>query len=314
MDFKDYYKILNVGKNASPDEIKKAYRKLAMKYHPDKNAGNKEAESKFKDINEAYDVLSDPEKRKRFDNLGSQWNDFRQTGGRSEDFNWSDLVKQKTAGKRKSESVFGDMFSTGNFSEFFEKIFGGGESSGKHRYSSKAPQRGQDVETTIEITLAEAFKGTRRSILINGQTIDLNLKPGIADGQILKISGKGAPGKGVDAPAGDLMIKVTVQPHKSVERRGDDLYVEGTVDLYKAVLGGNSKIRTFGDLIQFTIPAESQNGKVLKLKGQGMPRYGKTDERGDLYITLNVRLPKNLSNEEIELFKKLEEIEAKKTK
>ena len=309
MEFKDYYKTLGVDKSANNEDIKKAYRKLAVKYHPDTNAGNKELESKFKDLNEAYEVLKDPEKRKKYDTLGSSWNNFRQTGGREADFNWSEWASQPRASSRRrasdSYTNFGDVFSGGGVSEFFEKIFGSG-------FSQKAgfqptPKKGEDFQTEVEISLEEAFKGTSRLLSINDKKIELNIKPGITDSQILKISEKGMPGKN-GGKNGDLLIKIIISPHKRVQRKDDDLYVEVTIDLYKAILGGTTKISTFGDTIKLNIPPESQPGKVLRLNGQGMPHYSNPSTRGDLYINLNVKLPKNLSDKEKEIFKELDNL------
>jgi curved DNA-binding protein len=322
MDFKDYYKILGVEKSATAEEIKKAYRKLAIKFHPDTHQGDKASEDKFKNINEAYEVLGDADKRKKYDSLGSSYNRYQQTGGNPDEFNWSEWAGSSGRGRSSdSYSNIGDIFSGGGMSEFFEKIFGGsfGQSSKSTRQRTArggsrnnpmyetAVSPPEDVNTSLEITLEEAYKGVHKLISINGNKIDLNIKPGIKDGQVLKIPGKGKSDHN-GRSAGDLLIKVLVKPHKHVKRQEDDLYVDVTIDLYRAILGGTSNLQTFGGKIKLVVPPESQPGKVLILKGQGMPKYTDPTKYGDLYITLNVKLPENISDEEKELFKKLESL------
>jgi len=300
MEFRDYYKILGISKTATTDEIKKAFRSLAVKYHPDRNKG-KDAENKFKEISEAYEVLSDPEKRKKYDNLGSSWNSYRQTGGDAQNFDWSEWFGTSQAGrKRKGGGLggFSDMFDSGNVSDFFKNIFG--EGFVQRTGFRQPPKKGTDTVVEIDITLAEAFSGTQRLIQIDEQKIDMKIKPGVTDGQSLKITGKGTSGKH-GGTTGDLIIKLNVKPHSKVERTGDDLHIEVPVDLYKAILGGSTKLKTFGGTINLKI----QNGTVLKLKKQGMPKYNNPTERGDLYAKILVNIPQNLSQEEKELFEKL---------
>ncbi len=312
MDFKDYYKILEVDKNASADELKKKYRQLAQKYHPDKNQGNAEAENKFKDLNEAYEVLGDKEKRAKYDSLGSSFSNFRKSGGNSEEFNWADWMNKNQGSQRRKKSS--DMFSGINdffsknetSSDFFEKIFGGSFGS-KQKAARSQAQKGSDYQANVEITLEEAYKGVSRIITIDSQKIEVKFKPGIDSGQNLKISGKGLPGKN-GGERGDLLITVSVKPHKRVERKGDDLYVEISIDLYKAVLGGSSKITTFAGTVKLNIPPESQQGKLLCLKGLGMPNYNTPEKVGDLFVTLNVKLPENLTDRERELFTELKDL------
>ncbi|HYF04053.1 MAG TPA: J domain-containing protein [Patescibacteria group bacterium] len=312
MQFKDYYTTLGVTKSATADEIKKAFRKLAREFHPDKNPGNKDAEAKFKEVNEAYEVLGDPEKRKKYDQLGSRYRDYERTGGRADDFNWQEWAAQQGAG---GSGFGGGGFSSeqfGGMSDFFKNVFGGGGGFGSGGFSGSArrgarPQKGADIQANAEISLEEAFKGTSRLVTVGDHKLEVKFKPGIADGQTLKISGKGAPGKN-GGPAGDLLIGVTIEKNDVFERRGDDLFADLPIDLYTAILGGAATIATFRGKLKVTIPAEAQQGQMLKLKGQGMPHYGKESVHGDLYVRLQVQIPKNLSAQEKELFKELAEM------
>ncbi len=319
MEFKDYYKILGVSKNASQDEIKKAYRKLAQQYHPDKNKGDENAEEKFKEISEAYEVLRDPEKRKKYDNLGSSYNNFRHRGGRNQEFNWQDWFAPGGTGRRTSGErfrSFGDVFGgRGSVSDFFEKIFGGGFGGGIDeeeifggRGGASRSARGQDILTEVEISLEEAFKGTSRMLTIDGnEKMEIKFRPGIKDGHIMKISGKGQQGQG-GGQRGDLKIKVKVKSHPRVERKGDDLYVEAVIDLFKAILGGTVNLNTFSGKMQLKIPPETQPGKTFKMSGQGMPNYNNPNKRGDLYVKIQIKIPENLSKEEKDMFQKLSEM------
>jgi curved DNA-binding protein len=301
MDFKDYYSILGVKKTATAEEIKKAYKKLAQEHHPDKNPGNKAAEEKFKDINEAYQVLSNPEQRAKYDNLGSSYSRFQQSGGRPHDFNWQDWF---SSGRQSSGSS--DMFDSGGVSDFFQNIFGGKFGKGFSQSSGfqYPPSRGEDYQAEVSITLEEAYNGTSKLLSVDGEKIEVKLKAGISDGQVLKISGKGSPGKR-GGNRGDLLIKVLIQVHPKIIRNEDDLEFEVTIDLYKALLGGSSQIASFGGKLKLNIPPGSQPGTIFRLKGQGMPKYSNPALKGDLYVKLQVKLPDNLTKEEIELVKKL---------
>jgi len=304
MDFKDYYKILGVDKTATADEIKKAYRKLAVKYHPDKNPNNKSAEEKFKEINEANEVLGNVEKRKKYDELGVNWNSYQQQGSPqgAQDFDWSKWTNQGQSGQRQYSG--GEQFSEGDFSDFFSNIFGGKFSGGQ---GQKRTYKGQDYNAESEISLEEAYHGTARQLELDNQKLQLKFKPGIKDGQILRLKGKG--GKGMNGgPDGDLYITVHVGEHPHFQRKGDDLYCDISIDLYIALLGGQTLIRTLRNPIKITVTKETENGKVLRLKGMGMPKYDKTNEFGDLYAKVNILLPKNLSEKETELFKELSNI------
>lgn len=314
MEYKDYYKVLGVSKNATQDEIKKAYRKLAVKYHPDKNKDNKEAEDKFKEINEANEVLSDKEKRKKYDEFGENWKYYQQSGGSSQGFDWSQYANQGNRDRHTQyayEGDFSDAFGSSGFSDFFETLFGGGrgfsQTSQRSRKSArKANLKGEDFNAEMSITLEDAYKGAEKIFDLNGQSIKLKIKPGISDGQVLKLGGKGA--RGYDGgTSGDLFLKIHVLNDPLFERKGDDLYTELRVNLYTAVLGGKTHLKTFKGTINVNIPKESQNGKVLRLQGMGMPKYGKSNESGDLYAKITIEIPTNLNNKEIKLFRELSE-------
>jgi len=312
MDYKDYYKILGVEKNAPQDEIKKVFRKLAVKYHPDKTKGDKEAEKKFKEISEAYEVLGDTEKRKKYDQVGDNWKYYQQGGGGQGGFDWSQFGGTQGGGGAHYtfEGDLGDIFGGSGYSDFFETLFGRGFGGGQtqtRRQRRTSSLKGQDFNAELGITLEEAYKGTSKIFDVNGQSIKLNIKPGIPDGHILKIPGKGSPGMNGGA-AGDLLIIVRIAKDPVFERRGDDLYADLPVDLYTAVLGGKIEFRTFKDPVKINIMKESVNDKVVRLQKMGMPKYGKQGEYGDLYLKLDVKIPKNLTVKEIILFNELQNV------
>lgn len=303
MEYRDYYKILGVPKNATQDEIKKAYRKLAVKYHPDKNPGNKEAERKFQEINEANEVLSDPEKRKKYDALGENWRQYQESGGRPGGFDWSQYTSP--GGGFTFEGDPSDFFG-GGFSDFFSSIFGGG---GARRTRSF---KGQDFRADVELTLEEAWHGAARIFDLQGKKIRMKIKPGIKDGQVLSVKGKGALGIN-GGPAGDLYVTVRVLPHPVYTRAGDDLEQTITIDVYTAVLGGSASAQTFTGKVNFSIPAGVQQGKVLRLKGKGMPVYDTPGKFGDMLVKINIAMPVNLSEEEKDLFRKLKALRLART-
>jgi curved DNA-binding protein len=307
MDYKDYYQVLGVDKKASQDEIKKAFRKLAVKYHPDKNPGDKEAENKFKLINEANEVLSDPEKRKKYDTLGENWNKYQhagpgQPGGGGSPFGG-------TGGSYQYEGDLNDFFNGGGeggsgFSDFFEAFFGNSRQGGRRASGRSSAQfKGQDYETEMEITLAEAYNGTSRMIQLENEKLRITTKPGAYDGQLLKIKGKGGKGSSAEHH-GDLYVRIRVSPDPAFERKGDDLYKQETIDLYTAILGGEIVIETISGKIKIKVLPGTQNGKQVRIKGKGMPVYGQSTY-GDLYVILNVKIPEQLSEEQRKLFEKL---------
>ena len=312
MDYKDYYKILGVSKNASTDEIKKAYRKLAVKYHPDKNPGNKQAEARFKEISEAYEVLRDPEKRKKYDQLGSNWNQFQ--GADAGGFDFSQFGggrrgKSRTYFSGNMDDLFGD--SDSGFSDFFNAFFGGfgGSSGGFHQQAQQV--KGKDLRSELSISLSEAYHGTSRLLNVNGQKIKINIKPGAYNGQELRIKGKGGKGRNGGAD-GDIYLNIKVLPEKNYTVHGNDLILKTDVDLYTAVLGGKLNINTLSGKLNINIPKGTQNGTKLRVKGKGMPVYGKSGTYGDLYLQLNILIPTNLSKKEEELFRQLMKMNEKK--
>jgi len=303
MDFQDYYKILGVDKTASAADIKKAYRKLAIKYHPDKTKGDKSAEEKFKAINEANQVLSDPEKRKKYDELGANWQQYEQQGAQG-GFN----RQQRGGGGQQfygGEGFGGQEDFSDFFESFFGRDFGGGAGTGGRQRTARAA-KGQDYETEVEITLEEAYNGTSRLLEVSGEKLNMKFK-GVSDGQTLRIKGKGGPGIN-GGPRGDIYVRVHIPVHPHFERKGDDLYCDAPVEIYTAVLGGKAIIRTLKGAIKIDIAKGTDSGKVLRLKGMGMPKFGKEKEFGDLYAKVKIIVSKDLTDKEIELYKQLAKI------
>ncbi|WP_448519192.1 DnaJ C-terminal domain-containing protein [Rhodoflexus sp.] len=308
MEYKDYYKILGVSKNATADEIKKAYRKLAKQYHPDKNPGDKVAEAKFKEITEANEVLSDPEKRKYYDQLGADWAKYSQYGGNPEDF----MGRQTYRGGRSWRQEegggfnFGDIFGESGFSDFFRQFFGGAEEA--QTSSRRATgMRGQDYETEIEISLEDAVNGVTRILSVMDKKLRLKIKPGVADGQTLKLTGHGGESTVPGGTKGDLFVKIKIKPHKLFERKGNDLYYTLPVNSFAAIIGEKVNINVLGTEVAFPIPKNSDSGKVFRLKGKGMPVYDNPEQRGDLYVTLQIHSPKNISEEDRAIISRLAE-------
>jgi len=303
MEYKDYYKVLGVDKQATADIIKKAYRKLAVKYHPDKNPGNKAYEEKFKELSEANDVLSDPEKRKKYDELGENWNQYQNRGSDSGDFDWSQWqTGGRTQSRQRNPSGFGQGGQE-DFSDFFESIFGHSRGASAGRQGRRASP-GEDYSSEADLSLEEAFEGTKRQLNVNDTVLEITIPPGVKDEQTIRLKGKGGKGQG-GGPDGNILIRLHVSPHPLFRVEGVDLYCDAPVDLYTTILGGKALVRTLKGAIRIDIPAETENGKVLRLKGKGMPVFGKKNESGDLYLKIKVTLPQHLTETEKELFRKL---------
>lgn len=303
MDYKDYYKILGVGREATDKEIKSAYRKLALKYHPDKNPDDDRAEEKFKEINEAYEVLGDPAKRAKYDQLGASYRTWQGRGGSPGGFDWSQWTSGAPGGLHVEVGDLGDLFG-GGFSEFFNAIFGGMGMPGR-----ATSRRGRNVEQPITISLEEAYTGTTRTLRRNGKRLEVDIPPGAATGTKVRLAGKGAPSSG---GPGDLYLVVNVEEGPTFKREKDDLYVEAETDLYTAVLGGEVHVPTpTGDVI-LTIPAGAQPEQTFRLRGRGMPKLRNPSNHGDLFARLSVSLPKDLSREERALFEELAALRKKR--
>jgi curved DNA-binding protein len=308
VEYKDYYKILEVSKTATKDEIKKSYKKLARKYHPDVNPDNKEAEEKFKAISEAYEVLGDDEKRKKYDQLGADWKRYEQAGGAGGGgFDWSQYSGGRPGGGGRYTQYEGD-FGGGDFSDFFSSIFGGmggGQSQGGRR--SSMAFKGQDYTAELQMPLEEAFHGGNKTLTVNGKNLRINIKPGVADGQTIRLKGQGGPGMN-GAENGDLYITFKINSDPKYTRKGDDLFVDAPVSVYKAALGGEEIVDTLSGKIKIKIQPETQNGKMLRLKGKGFPVYNQPGQHGDLYIKTVLTLPEKLTDKEKELFRQLDEL------
>jgi curved DNA-binding protein len=338
MDFKDYYSTLGVAKTASEKEIKQAFRKLARKHHPDVNPKDKSAEAKFKEINEAYEVLGDPAKRKKYDELGANWRMYEQAGaqGAGNPFGGFDPRQQggswnvnfggggqgggfRTMTEDEMREVFGDA---NPFSDFFQTFFGGmggGEETGRRTRgrATRGPRAGRDFEQEIELGLEDAYRGTMRRLSINhdgeSRTVDVRIPPGVVDGSRVRVSGEGERGSG-GGNAGDLYLRIRLAPHPQFERKGRDIYTRVAVPLTTAVLGGEADVPTLsGKSLRLKIPPTTQNGQVFRLKGHGMPPSGKSSDTGDLYATVDVQLPRTLTPEQTKHFEELQKLERQTT-
>lgn len=299
MEFIDYYKLLELTKSASQDDIKKSYRKLARKYHPDLNPNNKEAERKFKEINEANEVLSDPENRKKYDQYGKDWK-------HAEAFESKNNKSHQSQGNPREHSYEGE--SSDGFSDFFESMFGG---SG--RQNNQTRFRGQDVNASLHLKLTDVYKTQKQTITVNGKNIRLTFPAGIENGQIIKIAGHGAPGAN-GGPNGDLFITFSIENDTKFKRNSSNLYMDVELDLYTSLLGGDIFVDTFDGKVKLKVLPETQTGSTVKLKGKGFPIYKKEGEFGDLFINYQVKLPVHLSEEEKELFVKLKTIRTNENK
>ena len=292
MDFIDYYKVLGVDKNASDEAIKKTYRKLARKLHPDVNPNDKDAHHKFQQVNEANEVLSDPEKRKKYDQYGKDWQHADQ------------FEQQRQSQRRPAGFGGGQQFSDnndGDFSNFFESMFGG---SGRSRQTKF---RGQDYNAELKLSLMEAMETHQQTLTVNGKNVRITIPAGVENGQMIKLRGYGAPGVN-GGPAGDLLITFSIAPHPVFKRDGNDLFTTAAIDLYTALLGGETTIETLNGKVKMKVNAETQYGTKIRLKGKGFPLYKKEGENGDLYVTYQITLPVKLSEKQIELFTELKKL------
>ena len=320
MEYKDYYSILGVSKTATQEEIKKAFRKLARKYHPDVNPGDAAATEKFKEISEANEVLSDTEKRQKYDQFGSQYQQYEKTGGRPEDFNWSQW--QASPGSSYSYRTvtpeeFAEMFGgeghggEGHFSSFFETLFGGagrpftgGAQAGPEFQYRPRPRHGRDIDYTLTVTLEEALHGGSRILEWDtGRKIEAKVPPGVKTGSKLKLKGQGEPGRD-GGDAGDLMLHIEVLPHERFVRDGDNLSLNLPVDLFTLLLGGKITVPGIDRAVKLDIPPGTANGRVFRLKGLGLPHLKKPEQRGDLLVKVEAVLPERLSDQEKELVEK----------
>jgi curved DNA-binding protein len=304
MDFKDYYEILGVPPDAEKKVIQQAFRQLARKVHPDVNPGNKEAEEKFKTINEAYQVLSDVKQRKKYDELRAQYQQWQQTGGRQQDFDWQNWSAQPGEGvhvQYASPEDLEDLFGSASpYSDFFTNIFGQAprSSRGSGRRAPPGPRRGRDVEYEVDLTLEEAFHGAERLLEIDGHRIKAGIPAGVRTGSRVRLAGQGEPGHN-NGPAGDLYLIVNVLPNETFEREGDDLHIDVPVDLFTAVAGGEIRIPSLERPLILTIPSRTNANRSFRLRGKGMPHLGDLDKRGDLFARVRLVLPDPLTDQEV---------------
>jgi curved DNA-binding protein len=291
MAYIDYYKILGVEKGATDIDIKKAYRKLARKYHPDLNPNDKEAEKKFKEINEANEVLSNTENRKKYDNYGKDWK-------YTEEF---EKAKQQQQSQRNKQQEASGSFSASDFSYFFESLFGGGSSRAR---GGNVKFRGPDYTAELHLDLKDVYTTHKRTFEVNGKNIRLTIPAGIKNGQVLKIKGHG--GEGLNGgPNGDLLISFVIENRTKFKIDNNNLYTTVDLDLYLAILGGDITIDSFDGKVKIKLKPETQNGTIVRLKGKGFPVYKKEGEFGDLYITYQIIIPTNITDKEKELFNEL---------
>lgn len=289
MAFIDYYKILGIAKNANEKDIKAVYRKLARKYHPDLNPNNKEAEARFKEINEANEVLSDPEKRKKYDEYGNDWKH-------------ADEIKKAQQQQHSKTSQQNDGSFNDDFSQFFQSMYG--QRGNKNRQTTF---RGQDVNATLQLNLKDVYTTHKQTITINGKNVRITIPAGVENEQVLKLSGHGTAGVN-GGPAGDLYVTFLINNQSNFKREGNHLYSTAELDLYTALLGGEAVIETFEGKVKLKVAPETQSGTKVKLKGKGFPVYKKENEFGDFIVTYQIKLPTALSEKEKELLTQLQKI------
>jgi len=297
MASKDYYSVLGVPKTASEKDVKRAYRKLAREHHPDRHPGDKKAEERFKEINEAYEVLGDAEKRRKYDQFGSRFQEWERMSGAPGGFGFGQQGGVRFEDLGDLESMLGGS----GFSDIFGSLFGSGAGRGRR---TTARVRGQDVEQNVEVSLEEAYRGARVTFDKSGKQLEVKVPPGVKTGSRIRVAGEGGAGAG-NAPSGDLYLVVNVRPHPRFKREGDDLLLDLPVDLYTAVLGGEAQVPTLDATLSLKIPPETQDGRTFKLRGQGMPHLRDPQVHGDLLVKIRIRIPQNLSAEEKKLFAEL---------
>ena len=307
MEFKDYYAVLGVAPDSDEKTIKQAYRKLARQHHPDVKPGDKQAEERFKEINEAYQALGDPERRKKYDELRTQYQAWSARGGRGE-FDWGrwqaspgESSRTYTVSPEDLEDLFG---GESPFSDFFGSIFGGTGGWSRAGEQKPRPRRGRDHEAEVEITLEEAFRGTTRALQIGDRRIEARIPPGVRPGSRVRLAGQGSPGSS-GGTAGDLYLVVDVAPHPVFVRDGDDLRADARVDFYTATLGGEARVPTIDGAVTLKIPPRTQADKTFRLRGKGMPRLGLSAERGDMWARVKLVLPEPMTESEVEGLRKL---------
>jgi len=309
MDYKNYYGILGVPPDADRKVIQQTFRQLARKYHPDVNPGNKEAEEKFKAINEAYEVLSDAEKRKKYDELRVQYQQWQQTGGRQQDYDWQNWSARPGQGahvRYGNPEDQEDLFrGESPYSDFFNSIFGQARrSGGGGRSTPPSPRRGRDVEYEVDLTLKEAYQGAGRLLEIDGHRIQASIPPGVRTGSRVRLSGKGEPGQN-SGPAGDLYLIVNILPNDTFEREGDDLHIDMPVDIFTAIAGGEIHVPTLEQRLILKIPPRTNAGRSFRLRGKGMPHLGDPKTHGDLFALVRLVLPDPLTDREVNSIREL---------
>jgi curved DNA-binding protein len=316
MDFKDYYEILGVPPNADRKVIQQTFRQLARKHHPDVNPGNKDAEEKFKTINEAYQVLSDAKQRKKYDELRAQYQQWQQTGGRQQDFDWQNWSAQPGKGARVQyaspedmEDIFG---SASPYSDFFTNIFGQARRSGSGQGTSSRPRRGRDVEYEVDLSLEEAFHGADRSLEMDGHRIKAGIPVGVRTGSRVRLAGKGEPGQN-GGPAGDLYLIIQILPSETFEREGDDLHMDVPLDIFTAIAGGEVRIPAMERPLTLTIPPRTNANQTFRIRGKGMPHVGDPKTRGDLFARVRLVLPDALTDQEVDSIRALSSARQKPT-
>ncbi len=308
MEYKDYYKVLGVERNAGKDEIKRAYRRLALKTHPDRNPGNAKSEEQFKEINEAYQVLSDPEKRSRYDQLGESYSQWQQGGAPAGGFNWEDWsTPAQTGNVRVNVGNLEDILG-GDFSEFFRRIFGGvpdmgNPDSGRNTYQRMRRGANPSYQQDVTISLTEAFQGTSRRIEVDGRRLDVKIPPGAKTGTKVRVAN--AIPTGNAGQKGDLYLVIRVADDPRYQVKGNDLHTEVAIDLYTAVLGGDVTVQTLSGNVVLTIPPGIQPGQSIRLAGRGIPRLNSPGTKGDLFVHIKVKIPHNLTSRQKELFQEL---------